>query len=360
MIPQMIPYFDAVEADALADYMRSGGFITEFKKTSEFEMLLANFTGSKHAIVVNNGTVSLTLMLLALGIGVGDEVIVPNYTMIATPNAVSMVGANPIFVDVEIDTLCLDLIAISRNITEKTKAIMFVSANGRFPTYEIAELRDLCEAHGLFLLEDAAQGLGSTYPNGLHIGTVGLMGSLSFSVPKIISTGQGGCILTDNDELADKLRKLKDFGRARGGIDIHDSIGYNFKFTDLQACIGIAQMSKLKDRVVRKKQIWQRYSDLLVDISQVRLFNHNLEFTAPWFIDALVENRDELMVFLKNREIGSRSMYPPINSQGAYQREGSYPVSETIGISGLWLPSYVQISDEEISLVCTSISEFYA
>lgn len=360
MIPQMIPYFDDVETDAVTQYMKSGGFITEFEKTSEFETLIANFTDSKHAVMVNNGTVSLTLMLLALGIGPGDEVIVPNYTMIATPNAVKMAGAEPIFVDVEEETLCLDLNQIMKNISIKTKAVILVAANGRFPTYPINELKELCLAQGLFLLEDAAQALGSTYPNGMHIGTIGLMGSLSFSVPKIISTGQGGCILTNSDEIAARLRKLKDFGRSRGGIDIHESIGFNFKYTDLQACIGIAQMGKLESRVLRKKQIWERYKELLSEVFQIKLFPHNLEFTAPWFIDSLVENRDGLVKHLKEREIGTRPMYPPINSQGAYNRKGAYPISENIGTNGLWLPSFVQLSNQEIEMVCNSIAGFYS
>jgi len=359
MIPQMIPFFDEIEAQMVAEYMKSGGFITEFKKTLEFENLISEFTGSPNAIIVNNGTVSLYLMMLALEIGHGDEVIVPNYTMIATPNSVLATGASPIFVDVEPNTLCIDFEALENRLSPKTKAVIFVSANGRFPSYGIETLVEWCGDRNLYLLEDAAQGLGSIYPNGAHIGTVGLMGSLSFSVPKIISTGQGGCILTASDPLAAKLRRLKDFGRSSGGIDVHDSIGFNFKFTDLQACVGIAQMGKLESRIIRKREIWEKYNFLLKDVPNIQLFSHDTKFTTPWFIDSLAENRESLVAFLKNRGIGTRTMYPPIHSQKAYGRKGSFPISEEIGRVGLWLPSFVQITDSEINEVCSSIAEFY-
>lgn len=359
MIPQMIPFFDEEETRAVTEYMQSGGFITEFRKTEEFEALIASYVGSKHAIVVNNGTVSLILMLMALDIGRGDEVIVPNYTMIATPNSVTAVGAKPVFVDVEPSTLCMDLNAIKQSISKNTKAIMLVSANGRYPEYDIESLLTLCSERGIILLEDAAQALGSRYPSGAHIGTIGKMGSFSFSVPKIISTGQGGCIVTNEDELASRLRRLKDFGRARGGIDIHDTIGFNFKFTDLQACVGIEQMKKLDARVNRKKEIWQRYKSGLQKNEQVALFDHNVHFTAPWFIDAMVNDRDLLVQYLKEKDIGTRVMYPPINTQRAYDRVGSFAVSHEVGQRGLWLPSFVQITNDEIAFVCSSINEFY-
>lgn len=359
MIPQMIPYFDELETKVIMEYMHTGGFLTEFIKTRQFESTIQEFTKSRHAIVVNNGTVSLIMMLMALGVGPGDEVIVPNYTMIATANSVIAVGANPVFVDVEPQTLCIELEGLRSKITKNTKAIYFVSANGRYPTYGIENLEDLCKSYDLFLLEDAAQSLGSYFPDGRHIGTRGIMGSLSFSVPKIITTGQGGCILTNDDLLAERLRRLKDFGRSEGGNDIHDSIGYNFKFTDLQACIGIAQMSKLQWRIHRKKEIWGTYWKNLKTLSTFQLFNHNVEFTAPWFIDAIAQDRENLETYLKGKGIATRRMYPPINAQKAYRRPGQFPVSENIGKSGIWLPSYVQISESEISEVCEKIHEFY-
>lgn len=358
-IPQMEPWFGEEEKEALKEYMDEGGWLTEFTKTTAFENSIANYTNAKHCIVVNNGTVSLILMAMAAGIKVGDEVIVPNYTMIATPNSVKLLGAIPVFVDVEPATLCLDIEKVKKHITEKTKAILLVNANGRTPTAGIESFQALCKEKNLLLLEDAAQSLGSVFPNGKHQGTVGLAGIFSFSTPKIISTGQGGAIVTNDDNMAHHLRRLKDFGRSSGANDIHDTIGYNFKFTDLQAVIGNAQMKKLPLRVKRKKEIYIRYKNNLAHIKEVQFFSQDILNTTPWFIDILAERRDQLMEYLKNNNVGTRVMYPPINKQHAYQIEGNFPVSDIVGKKGLWLPSAAQLSDIEIDLITSLIIDFY-
>lgn len=358
-IMQMRPWFGREEKQALSEYMDEDGFLTEFKRTAKFEEMIADFTGAKHCIVVNNGTISLTLAALAVGIKADNEVIVPNYTMIATPNSVKMFGAKPVFVDVERETLCMDIQKAKEAITPKTKAIMLVSANGRYPKAGIEAFVNLCKERNLALIEDSAQSLGSFYPNGKHIGSVGIVGSFSFSAPKIISTGQGGALITNDDDLASKIRKLKDFGRSGGGNDIHDSIGYNFKFTELQACVGIEQMKKLESRIARKKEIYRLYEKGLQNINGIELFKQDLTCTVPWFYDTLCEGRDELQEFLKQNNIGSRVMYPPINKQVAYQVSGEHTISNLIGQKGLWLPSATQLSDEEVQYVCAKIAEFY-
>jgi perosamine synthetase len=271
-----------------------------------------------------------------------------------------MIGANPIFVDVESDTLCLDINLVEKAITPKTKAVFLVSANGRYPACGIAAFEALCKKYGLILLEDSAQSLGCFYPDGRHVGTAGLIGSFSFSVPKIITTGQGGALVTNDVEMAKRLRKLKDFGRSGGGNDIHDTIGYNFKFTDVQAAIGIEQMKKLPDRLLLKKQIHRIYSEGLKSIKAVQLFEQDLKVGAPWFIDVLAERRDDLRRHLTSHGIGSRVMYPPINAQKAYGRTGSFPVSERIGREGLWLPSSAQLTAAEVQHICATIRSFYA
>jgi len=358
-IIQMRPWFGQEEKDAIANYMDEDGFLTEYKKTKIFEDSIADFVGAKHCIVVNNGTISLTLAAMACGIQSGDEVIIPNYTMIASPNSMKFFGAKPVFVDVEEETLCLDLQKTKDAITSRTKAIMLVSANGRFPNVGIKAVEEICKENDLILIEDAAQSLGSYYPDGTHIGLKGDVGSFSFSMPKVISTGQGGAIVTNNDEIANKIRKLKDFGRSEGGNDVHDSIGFNFKFTELQAVIGIEQMKKLAWRIERKKIIYQRYQENLRNIKEIKFFKHDFKYTSPWFIDCVVDNRTKLQEYLKQHRIGTREMYPPINSQVAYNIHGEYPVSEMIGKKGLWLPSMSQISDKEIDNICRQISNFY-
>jgi len=358
-IPQMEPWFGEEEKRSINEYLDENGWITEFKRTAKFEEMIAAYTGANHCIVVNNGTISLTLAAIACGIQAGDEVIVPNYTMIATPNSVKMFGAVPVFVDVEPETLCLNIEMVKSAITKKTKAIMFVSANGRYPASGITQFERLAEENNIALIEDAAQSLGSFYPDGRHIGCAGRVGSFSFSAPKIISTGQGGALITSDDEMAKKLRRLKDFGRSGGGNDIHDSIGYNFKFTELQACLGIEQMNKLQWRIKRKKEIYSLYKQKLADIDEVKFFNQDLAYTTPWFIDTLVDNRENLIQYLKEKQIGSRVMYPPINTQIAYNLEGEYPVSFLVGKKGLWLPSASQLTNEEVEYICSSIKSFY-
>jgi perosamine synthetase len=358
-IPQMEPWFGSEEKEALNQYMEEGGWLTEFKRTAEFEKRIAEYTGAKHCIVVNNGTISLTLIALAAGIKASDEVIVPNYTMIATPNSVKMFGAVPVFADVERETLCMDIDCAQNAITSRTRAIFIVTANGRYPKKGIESFQKLCDKNGLLLLEDAAQSLGSCYPNGKHQGTVGLAGSFSFSAPKIISTGQGGAIVTNDDEMYFRLIRLKDFGRSSGGRDIHDSIGFNFKFTELQAVIGNEQMKKLPWRIERKKEILRLYKNNLSDVNEVHFFDQDLKFTTPWFIDIFAENRDELMNHLKDHHIGTRMMYPPINKQRAYNAEGNYPHSYLVGEKGLWLPSASQLTNDQIDMVCQRIREFY-
>ena len=358
-INQMEPWFSEEEKLAMNQYMEEGGWLTEFKRTAEFEQRIAEYTGAKHCVVVNNGTISLTLMAMAAGIKAGDEVIIPNYTMIATPNSVKMFGATPIFVDVESETLCMDIEKTEKAINSKTKAILFVNANGRNPKSGIESFVKLANKYNLTLLEDAAQSLGSKFPDGRHQGTVGLAGSFSFSAPKIISTGQGGAIITNDDDMAFRLKRLKDFGRSGGGNDIHDSIGFNFKFTEMQAVIGNEQMKKLPWRVERKKEIYRQYKESLKSVKQIDFFDQDLEYTTPWFIDILVENRENLQVWLKDKGIGTRIMYPPINKQVAYNIPGDHSVSNLVGEKGLWLPSAAQLTNVNIEYICLKIKEYY-
>ena len=353
MIPQMEPWFDEKETNALLQYMNSGGWLTEHTKTREFEERIAQYTGAKHCIVVPNGTAALFLALKAVGIGQGSEVIVPDFTMVATANAVVMTGATPIFVDVG-DDLCLNLDLAKAALTHKTDAILYVNLDGRASRLE--EWLNLSCDYGIPFIEDAAQSLGSRY-DGKHLGTWGDIGILSFSVPKIISTGQGGALLTDDDDAASRIRAMKDFGRERAGADHYLTMGWNFKFTDLQAVVGIEQMKKLPWRVERKKEMYQLYRSLLVDTT-IKFIETDLENTSPWFIDILVENRDGLMNYLKSKEIGTRPFYPALHSEPAYRLTGDYPMSQYAAGHGLWLPSSVKLTNSEIERVCDAIKEY--
>ena len=356
MINQMEPWIGEEERKAVDEYLTSGGWLTEFKKTREFEEMIAHYVSSKYCIVLSNGTVTLFTALMALGVGPGDEVIVPDYTMIASANVVVLAGARPVFVDIRLSNLCLDLDLVEEAITPRTKAIMLVSLNGRAP--DMHQAVALAKRHGLYLVEDAAQSLGSRY-KGKHLGTFAHIGSFSFSTPKVITTGQGGALVTDDPELADRIRKIKNFGRQRSGVDFHETMGYNFKFTDLQAVIGIEQMKKLDWRVARKKEMFALYQSELEGISEVTFVETDLEDTSPWFIDVLVPDPAALGSYLKERGIGTRPMYPAIHSQPAYGLPGDYLNSEYVAQHGLWLPSSSFLDAEMIKRICGGIRTFY-
>lgn len=360
-INQVIPYITENEKRAVADYLDSRGWITEFKQTQKFEEMIAEFVGTRYATVVTSGTAALYLSLLAAGIGSGDKVLVPNFTMIATPNVVVWAGAEPVLVDVEPDTLCMDI--DKAPVDASTKALMYVPINGR--SGDMKKLLDFCSRNNLLLIEDACQALGSTH-KGKYLGTFGDLGTYSFTPHKIITTGQGGVVVTNEEKLHIKIKKLKDFHRTSPGTDQHDGVGFNFKFTDLQAVFGIEQMKVLPFRIARKKDIFDRYASNLIDVREVKFLPTDLQNITPWFVDPLFpsqEIRDELTVFLKNKGIASRPFYPPINYQEIYssrQPRGSLSITEKIVGRGLWLPSSIGIKEDEISYVCKSIKDFFA
>lgn len=356
-ICQMKPSFDSIERDALNDYMNSGGWVTEFEKTREFEGEIAKYTGAKYCSIMCNGTLSLTVALLACGVQTGDEVIVPDFTMVATANAAELIGAKAVFVDIDMDNLCLNFEKTKAAVTKKTKAVMLVSINGRYPQ-EIEHFVNFCKEKNIYLIEDAAQSLGSRC-HGKHLGTFGDIGSFSFSAPKIITTGQGGALVTDNEELYQKIVKIRDFGRDGGGNDHYLAKGWNMKFTDIQAVIGICQMKKLPDRVIRKKKMIELYYKLLQDVDGITLISTNFNDTALWFMDVLCENRYELMQYLKTKGIGTREVYPALHSEPAYGYDQIFPNAELFAKKGLWLPSYIDLTDEEIEYICTNIRNFY-
>lgn len=356
-INQMEPWFDENEANAVYAYMKSGGWVTEFQKTREFEKMIAEYTGSQHCSVVSNGTVSLSIALMACGVGVGDEVIVPDYTMVATPNSAELIGAKAVFVDIDRRNLCMDFEQMKAAITPKTKAVLLVTINGRYPE-NIEGFADFCKANHIWLIEDAAQSLGSRY-KGRHLGLFGDIGSFSFSMPKVITTGQGGALITDNLELFENIKKIRDFGREKSGSDHYLTKGWNFKFTDLQAVIGIEQMKKLQYRVERKKEIGKLYEQLLANVKEIMFVPTDYHNTTPWFIDVLVEKRAELQHYLKSKGIGTREFYPPLHAEPAYGYTGNFPVAEEISRIGLWLPSASQLTDDDIAYVCNQIKAFY-
>jgi perosamine synthetase len=356
MIHQMEPWIGDEERKALDVYMSSGGWLIEHQQTVQFARMIGDYVGARHCSILPNGTLTLFTILAALRIGSSDEVLVPDYTMIASANAVVLAGGRPVFIDVDPRTLCMDLNLAEAAITSRTRALMLVSLNGRSPDMEQAV--ELARRYRIALVEDAAQSLGSSW-RGRPLGTFGVAGSFSFSPLKIITTGQGGAIVTDDDEMAHRVAQIRDFGRRQRGVDVHDSIGYNFKFTDVQAVIGIEQTKKLEWRVRRKKEIFGLYRHFLQNIEEVKFLETDLDDVAPWFIDILVPDPPALKAHLAGKEIGSRVFYPPIHSQPAYGQQGSFPCTEYAAEHGLWLPSSSALEDAVIERICSEIKAFY-
>ena len=357
-INQIEPVFGEEEKRAVADYMDSGGWITEFTKTRELESMIARGVGSKHCSVVANGTDALVAALLAVGVKPGDEVISPDYTFVATPNAAELLGAKAVFADVEPGSFCMDFGKMKEAITKKTKAVLFVSMNARYP-HDLLEMAEYCKGRGIWFIEDAAQSLGST-AFGKQLGTIGDLGTYSLSSPKIITSGQGGAIVTDDQELYDKIALIRNFGRA-APTPYSDSFvtkGWNFKFTDIQAVIGIEQLKKLPTRVARRKQMGKLYFELLGKIRGIELVPTDFSTTALFAFDLMTERRSGMQEFLKAKGIGTRFAYPPLHSEPAYDYPGNYPVSEIAGERGLWLPSSNNLTDDEIRYVCEKVIEF--
>lgn len=354
-IQQIEPWVGEEEVREVTAVIRSG-WITEAGKTREFEEVLARYVGSRYASVVSNGTVSLFIALVALGIGKDDEVIVPDFTMIASANAIILTGAKPVFVDIDKETLCLNLDQTEEKITKKTRAIMPVPLNGR--SADMDRLLEIAKRRKLFIIEDAAQALGCYFKN-KHLGTFGDVGSFSFSTPKVITTAQGGAVVTNNQKLYKRMVQIRDFGRNNRNSQDHEIVGYNFKFTDLQAALGVSQMRKLPWRLKRKKEMYRLYQKELGKIPEITFIKTDLTQTSPWFIDIIVSDPIKLQTYLKTKNIGSRLFFPAIHTTKAYKKNQAFPNSLWASRHGLWVPSSTFLSDNDIQFVCKEIRAFY-
>jgi perosamine synthetase len=350
-IPQIVPVLGAEEREEVLKVMDSG-FITEGRKTREFADQVAKYFGVPHALIVNNATVALTIALQGLGIGPGDEVIVPDFTFIATANAVSLAGAAPIFTDVRGESFTLDLADAERRITRRTKAIVPVHLNGRAP--DMKQLGQLARKYDLALVEDAAQAMGSAQ-GGQFLGTFGDAGVFSLGTTKIITSGQGGIVLTRRRDLYEAFARIKDHGRLSRTAEVHDTLGFNSKFTDLQAALGLAQFRKLPERIEKKRQIFRWYRELLAGAEGIAVPPMDLQETVPWFVDMLCNGRAALVSAMAGAGIETRNFYLPVHSQPCYRAEGNYPVTQEISARGLWLPSSVSLTQTDVANICAEV-----
>lgn len=326
--------------------------------TAAFEDRIAEICGVPHAVAVTSGTAALAVALMACGVGHGDEVIVPDITFIATANAVSLCGATPILVDVRSSDFVIDAERVEQAITPRTKAIIPVHVSGRPAPMEA--LLALAEHDNLHIVEDAAEGLGS-YWQGQALGSLGDAGCFSFSPAKTITTGQGGVVTTKDAAIEEKLRMLKDQGRparGTGGADIHLMVGFNFKFTNLQAAMGLAQLEDFSERIHHQQQLYQWYTMHLPQDERLRL-GHFAAENVPQWIDIWVDGRDALYDYLIEHNIQPRKFWFPLHTQAPYQQsDKAFPNSTAVGQSVMWLPSALTMTEGDVIRVCSVIAEW--
>ena len=354
-----VPQFGPEEKALVADVIDSG-FLNDGDVTSRFERQIAELLGCKHVIATTSGTAAIFLALASAGIKAGDEVLVPDVTFIATANAVSLTGAKPVLVDIDPANLNLDPAAAERAITPRTRALVPVHVSGR--AADISPILEIAKRHGLVVIEDAAEAFLSKH-RGKCLGTFGTAGCFSLSPNKTITTGQGGLIATDDDRLHVRLRELKDQGRparGTGGDDTHNSIGYNFKFTNLQAAIGLAQLKDLPRRVDRMRSIYRGYRKGLLGVDGISVIPFYVEQgELPQWADVLVDQRDALYDHLVSQGIRGRRFWHPIHTQAPYRMPSQqFPNSSKQIPHAMWLPSAFTLSDEDVAAVCAEIQSF--
>tara|TARA_B100001093_G_C26834433_1_gene1017671 strand:+ start:884 stop:1957 length:1074 start_codon:yes stop_codon:yes gene_type:complete len=355
VIYQIKPVIGNSAKKNIIKYIKGNNWLTEYKKTAEFEKKFAKFTNSKYCIAFPNGTLTMYAILECLNLKKNSEVLVSNYTMVATANIVKMSGLKLKLVDISDKDLCMCPIDLKKKITNKTKVVIYTPMNGRVG--QINEIKKICRKKGIYLVEDAAHAIGS-YNNSKHVGSAGIAASFSFSMPKLITMGQGGAIITNNSKLAKKLRLFKNFGRLVDGVDIHNHIGYNFKITDLQSILATSQLLDIKKRMVSKKVIFQRYYRNLVNNKKIKLFRIKNNET-PWSVDIYIKNRNKVKKILKQKKILTRNVYPPLNSQKIYKSFKSkyLKVSNNYCKNGLWLPSSLDLKLSQIDKICKILNK---
>lgn len=337
-------------------------YVNEGKLVSQFENKIANLLNVKYAIAVTSGTMAIFLALKSAGIGYGDEVIIPDITFIATANAVNLCGAKPVLTDVNPLNLNINIEAIKRVLTSRTKAIIPVHVSGRAADME--SILKIAKKNNLYVIEDAAEAFTSKHKE-KYLGTFGDAGCFSFSSNKTISTGQGGMLVTNNEEIYNRAVALKDQGRysrGTGGNDIHNTIGYNFKLTDLQAALGLGQIVHLEERRKRMQKNYQLYAENLHRVKKIFIFKTDIKNgELPQWTDALTKQRDELCEYLKKQNIDCRKYWFPIHKQLAYKLpDKNFTNSVNLSPKALWLPSAFTLKDEDILTVCEKITNFFS
>ena len=353
-IPVAEPTLSGNELRYVTDAVRSGWVSSAGPFVTKFENAFADFSGTKFAVSCSSGTAALHLVLSALGIGPGDEVIVPSLTFIATANAVRYVGAKPVFVDVEREFWQMDPARMEKAISKKTKANIPVHLYGQ--PADMRVILGIARKYDIFLIEDAAEAIGAEI-DGKRVGSWGIAGVFSFYGNKIITTGEGGMVTTNSRSLARRLSVLRNHGMSRTQKYLHERLGFNYRLTNLQAAVGLAQLEKIDDLLRKKIAIARWYDKYLDQTAGIRLPK-----TAPWaknvywmysiVVDPAVSGitRDGIIQKLQNRGIETRPFFRPVHTQPIYSayKKTKLPNTEFLSLRGLNLPSSANLDEEQV------------
>jgi len=364
-IPVCSPQFGENEVQYVAECVRSSWVSGISKYVEEFEEKFAKYCNCKYGIATNSGTTALHLALATLGIGRRDEVIIPTFTMIATANAVTYTGAKFVLVDAESETWNMDVSKLEEKVTNHTKAILPVHTYGH-PAY-MDTILDIAEKHGLYVVEDAAEAHGAEY-KGRRTGSIGDMGCFSFYANKIITAGEGGMIVTNNEELAEKARWLR--AHAYGGEGkhfYHEALGFGYRMSGLQAALGLAQLEHIDEFVSIRRKNAKLYNSLLSELGE----KIKLPPEAPWaknvywmysilIQDSFGISRDELIKKLELEGIETRTFFYPMHVQPIYAKQfkgQSFPVADELSRKGINLPSGNNLTADQITYICECIKK---
>ena len=362
MIPLCIPEIRGNELKYVKECIDTNWLSSVGSYVNLFEERFSEYVGSKKAVVTMNGTAALQLALLTVGVGEGDEVIVPSLTFISPVNTIKYVGAQPVFVDVCRDTFVMDVDKIEELITPKTKAIMPVHIYGH--PVDMKRLMEIAKKHNLFVIEDATEALGSSI-NGEMSGTIGDIGCFSFNGNKLITTGAGGMLVSNDVKLGERAKFLSTQAKVvtENNSFYHSEVGYNMRMPNLLAAFGVAQLENIKDYLQSKRENAAYYNELLANVNGITLpaERENVK-NCYWLYSVLVEDeygisRDELIKKLNEAKIAARPFFMPIHNMPPYKgnRHGDLTVTNDLYARGINLPSSVGITKEDIKIVCELI-----
>jgi len=360
-IPLSFPTLGEKEASYVMDCLQSTWISSAGKYLDRFETAFAAVAGTKHAITCSNGTAALHLALLALGVKPNDEVIVPTLTFVACANAVIYCGAKPVLLDVDPGTWCLDASLIEAQITPKTRGIIAVHLRGHPADMEV--ITAIARRHGLFVIEDAAQAHGAKY-RGKPVGSIGNVGTFSFFGNKMITTGEGGMITTDDDVVAESIRLLKNQGMTKEKRYWHPVVGYNYRMTNMQAAIGLAQLERLPEILSRHRQVAAWYREELEGVPGLSWQQQRDWAESAWwqfvvFIEeGFGERRDAILEQLQQAGVDARRLYYPTHDLPPFQKyvaNRRFPVADRLAARGICLPTWAGLTREDVHYICRTL-----